>query len=63
MIIEILLMVTSVTFVLVKFLTWHYGYWKKRGVPHDEPKLLFGNIKDVFFKKRSLIGVLADLYQ
>lgn len=45
-------LISVVVILFVSFLTiiyayfkYAYGYWKSRGVPHDEPKFPFGNFK------------------
>jgi len=43
-------------------LTYHYGYWKKRGVPHPPVSILFGNIKESVFFKKSLGQVYNKVY-
>lgn len=49
--------------LLYVYLTWNNNYWKKRGIQSDEPKLIFGSLKDSFFMKRSLGEVLTDIYR
>ncbi|XP_046472545.1 cytochrome P450 6A1-like isoform X2 [Neodiprion pinetum] len=35
------------------YLVGYYGFWKERGVPGPEPRLLFGNIKDIMLVRDS----------
>ncbi|XP_050553196.1 cytochrome P450 6l1 [Spodoptera frugiperda] len=46
----------SVFYLLVRS---NYGYWKKRGVPYEEPKFVFGNLS--FLMRRSFWDVFYDL--
>lgn len=45
-----------------KYLTYHYDKWKKLGVPHLEPKLLFGNFGDTILGHAPLINLIQTLY-
>ncbi|XP_050743325.1 uncharacterized protein LOC108030172 [Drosophila biarmipes] len=38
-----------------------HGYWQRRGIPHDVPHPLFGNIKD-WPKKRHIAKIFRDYY-
>lgn len=45
-------LISAIVIILVSLLTivyayfkYAYGYWKSRGIPHDEPEFPFGNIK------------------
>ncbi|KAH8277875.1 hypothetical protein KR018_009440, partial [Drosophila ironensis] len=39
-----------------------HGYWRRRGIPHDEPHPLFGNIKD-WPNKRHIAKIFSDYYR
>jgi len=49
----------SVVYALVKF---SLGYWKRRGILHEKPKFLWGNIKGVVSGKRHAQDALQDIY-
>ncbi|KAH8348522.1 hypothetical protein KR084_008278, partial [Drosophila pseudotakahashii] len=49
----------SVFYALVKF---SLGYWKRRGILHEKPKFLWGNIKGVVGGKRHVQDALRDIY-
>ncbi|XP_017069398.1 probable cytochrome P450 6a23 [Drosophila eugracilis] len=38
-----------------------HGYWQRRGIPHDVPHPLYGNIKD-WPKKRHIAKIFGDYY-
>ncbi|KAH8275378.1 hypothetical protein KR026_006051, partial [Drosophila bipectinata] len=39
-----------------------HGYWRRRGIPHDHPNPLFGNIKD-WPTKRHIATIFRDYYE
>lgn len=49
----------SVLYALVKV---SLGYWKRRGILHEKPKFLWGNIKGVANGKRHPQDALHDIY-
>ncbi|XP_017125756.1 probable cytochrome P450 6u1 [Drosophila elegans] len=49
----------SVFYALVKI---SLGYWKRRGILHEKPKFLWGNIKGVVNGKRHVQDALNDIY-
>nr|XP_036677623.1 probable cytochrome P450 6u1 isoform X1 [Drosophila suzukii] len=49
----------SVFYALVKI---SLGYWKRRGILHEKPKFLWGNIKGVVGGKRHAQDALLDIY-
>ncbi|NP_001351940.1 cytochrome P450 6A1-like [Stomoxys calcitrans] len=58
---QVLYLVLACTSVVLVFLRRHLNYWKRRGIPHEEPHALFGNMKGA----RSEMGVgeiLANYY-
>nr|DAB41789.1 TPA_inf: cytochrome P450 CYP332A31 [Mamestra configurata] len=54
-----LVFVISCLSIFYLFARSNYGYWKKRGVPYEEPKLFFGNLS--FLMRRSFWDVFYDL--
>lgn len=58
----------AIIFILCSFLTisyaffkYSYGYWKSRGIPHDEPSIPFGNVKE-WGKVRHSCLYIKDIY-
>lgn len=45
--------------VLYFFFRHNYGYWRKRGVPYEEPTMFFGNLS--FLMRSSASGALLAL--
>lgn len=45
------------------YVTRHFVYWTKRGVPGPKPTPLFGNFKNVLFQKVSAGDFLRDIYK
>ncbi|XP_030246668.1 probable cytochrome P450 28a5 [Drosophila navojoa] len=45
------------------FMTWNYGYWRKRKVPGPAPSILTGNYPHMFNMKRHTIYDLNDIYR
>lgn len=46
--------------VAYAYFKWRYQYWKKRNVPHFEPKIPFGSFANPFSK--SLGEEVTNLY-
>ncbi|XP_047354943.1 uncharacterized protein LOC124951156 [Vespa velutina] len=40
-----------------------FNFWKKKGVPYEEPTFPAGNINDAIFNKKSIGVVFEDLYR
>lgn len=61
--------VTSITFLLTTlgaiwlFLRNAHSYWKKRGVPHPRPSLLFGNVGSILTTKLLFAQFCNDVYR
>ncbi|TDG43571.1 hypothetical protein AWZ03_009999 [Drosophila navojoa] len=45
------------------FMTWNFGYWRKRKVPGPAPRLLTGNYPHMYNMKRHAIYDLNDIYR
>ncbi|XP_037713957.1 uncharacterized protein LOC119549770 [Drosophila subpulchrella] len=43
------------------FVHQHFGYWKRRGIPHDAPKIPFGNTKELM-KTMQLSDIFKRTY-
>lgn len=43
------------------YLKWHYSFWKRHGVPHEDPHLIWGNIQGVGVKQ-TLADSVRDTY-
>lgn len=52
----------SVAVSLYVYLTWHFGHWKKRGIPGPQPKPLFGTFPGYVNAKRNFIYDLEEVY-
>ncbi|ALC40543.1 Cyp6u1, partial [Drosophila busckii] len=50
----------TVCYALIKF---SLGYWKRRGILHEKPKFLWGNIKGVVSGKRHISEALHTIYE
>ncbi|XP_073813616.1 cytochrome P450 6A1-like [Musca autumnalis] len=55
----LLYLLTALVSVAVLFLRRNLNYWKNRGVPHDAPHMLYGNMQE-YRTKRSLSDILKD---
>ncbi|KAF2892342.1 hypothetical protein ILUMI_13831 [Ignelater luminosus] len=58
----LILLFLSLILAFYFFLTSNYGYWKKRGVPHQPISIFFGNLKESIFMKKSLVQLYAEMY-
>lgn len=71
---SVIFLITILT-VLYGYLEFSYKYWKSRGIPHDKPKTLYGNVegfgttvnqavftKKIYDKYKSTGAKLAGLY-
>ena len=47
---------------LYLYLTRHFNYWNKRGIPFVKPLPLFGNLKEVVLQKNYIGSVLGEIY-
>ncbi|KAH8311899.1 hypothetical protein KR044_008518 [Drosophila immigrans] len=46
-----------------RFLTWNFGYWRKRKVPGPTPKALTGNFPNMYTMKRHPLYDMKDVYR
>lgn len=53
----------TVIFLLYKFLTRNYDYFKKRNVPYNEPIPLFGNFLPVLTFRKTIGEYLLEIYR
>lgn len=60
---EILCACVAILFLLYYYLTADFDYWTSRGVNGPKPVVVFGNITNHVFGKRSLGDVLKDVYE
>lgn len=49
-------------FLIHKWMTQHFGYFKARGIPHGKPAFLFGTGKDLLMGKISLPEYILKWY-
>lgn len=60
----VLLSLSALVGVLIYvYLTWSYGYWAKRNVPHLKPKPLFGNLPNGILQKRNVYYDFERIYK
>lgn len=59
---EILCGFGILSFLLYRYLTATFNFWKERGIPGPKPVLIFGTMKDVIFKNFFLGKYLKDIY-
>lgn len=50
------------SYLLYRYLTRNHNYWKKRGIPYEEPSFLTGNLTEVFKGKEQIGKHLGNLY-
>ncbi|XP_058794276.1 cytochrome P450 6A1-like isoform X2 [Phymastichus coffea] len=60
---EILLGFSVLFLAVYYYLTSTFDYWRSQAIPGPEPRILFGNLKDVIFGKISLGGYLTKQYE
>ncbi|CAG9838962.1 unnamed protein product [Diabrotica balteata] len=53
---------STIFFILYKYFTRKFDYWKKRGVHHTKPIPFFGNVYDIVTFKRNLSEQIKKLY-
>ena len=60
---NIILALAALFFGLYLYLTRHFNYWKKLGIPYIKPLPLFGNIKDIILQKGYAGKILEVMYR
>ncbi|EDW74134.1 uncharacterized protein Dwil_GK21537 [Drosophila willistoni] len=60
---RILLTGLSTCLLLYIAIKYTLGYWKRRGLLHEKPKFLWGNLKGVIQGKRHVQEALLDVYK
>ena len=61
MVILLLSLIASI-FLIHYYLKKNNDYWKKRNVPGPEPKLIFGNVKDIILFKTTVGEGIQEIY-
>ncbi|XP_064554075.1 probable cytochrome P450 28a5 [Drosophila montana] len=56
-----LLLILAVLFYI--FMTWNFGYWRKRKVPGPAPRIFIGNYPHTYNMKRHAIYDLDEIYR
>lgn len=49
--------------VLYLYLTWHFDYWTKRGIPGPNPLPFYGSFKSTVTGKQNLTYGMDDIYK
>lgn len=62
MILTITLVVTAVAALYV-YLTWNYGYWKKRNVPGPDPLPFLGSFPSLILRHRTIMEEMDKIYR
>lgn len=57
----VIIVVISIATLFYAYFKYAYGYWKSRGVPHDEPSIPYGNIKGAG-KEFHLFQIFKKIY-
>lgn len=60
--IDLLVLFLLLLATIYLYMSRHYGYWKKRGIPHHKPKPFFGTFKDMAMFKTAPGEFLANMY-
>lgn len=59
---DIFILLSTVTFLLHKYISRNYDYWQKRKIHYIEPKPFVGNFLDIFLFRTTIGEYLANLY-
>ena len=63
MLLEFFILCAVALLLFYKWSVSSYDFFQKRGVPHHKPSVpLFGSMKDLVFRKKSMFDVVCDLY-
>lgn len=58
------LILIAVTIALIYlYLVWNNDHWKKHGIPHNPPQILFGNSPNALLQKRNAYYDVQDVYK
>lgn len=59
----VLIIFTTIVYLLYRYLTRNFNYWKKKNVVGPEPVALFGNLKDSTLRKKTIGEVFKQIYE
>lgn len=60
--IEIVILISIILTLIYQYLKYHYSYWTRKGIECVKPNLIFGNLKDTFLGRDSLVNNSKRLY-
>lgn len=60
--VDLVLFGVAILFIIYKYVTRKFDYWKNRGVYYEKPLVFLGNTKDLFFFKKTIGEWMKDLY-
>lgn len=60
---DLLGLLTALVAVGYAFLLWSFQYWKRRNVPHFEPKMPWGTGENPFMRTKTIGEEFTDLYR
>lgn len=49
--------------LIYQYLTWKFGYWRKRGVASPKPRPLLGNLPNNILQNRNVAYDVQDIYR
>lgn len=58
----VLCLLVAILALVYLFLTWEFGVWKKYGIKGPKPRLLLGNIPNMFTQKRHIVYDYDQIY-
>lgn len=58
----LLYIISAVIIVIYFYIQWCHSYWKRIGVPYDEPHFLYGNAGDLVKRTTPLGQFIANNY-
>lgn len=59
---EFLILLTLAGYLFYRWATKNNNYFKDRGIPYSEPKLLFGNFWKMILRQKSMFDLIIDIY-